>query len=289
MGTVKTGKVTVTIVGAAGKIGHRIVQNLSKKEENYNLLFCEKGEVGIANLQKMSFKNSDSKKVIPRSDFIIIAVPDEKIREVSDFLAPLMKKDTTMIILDAAAPYLGEVNIVGDCNYIVTHPCHPPLFGEQDNIEAYKDHWGGMAKQDIVIALFHGKEDSLQLAEQVCKDMFAPVVKSHRVTVEQLALLEPAMAEVIVATGTRVFKEALDEVIRLGVPEEAARSFMLGHISAPLFNFFGPMKDGTFSDGCLIAMDIGQEYLIKPKWKDIFKPEVLMKIVKKMIRPEKNI
>ena len=146
-----------------------------------------------------------------------------------------------------------------------------------------------MAKQDIVMALFHGEEDSFLSAEQVCKDMFAPVVKSHRITVEQLALLEPAMAEVIVATGTRIFKEALDEVIRLGVPEEAARSFILGHISAPLANIFGTMKGGTFSDGCLIAMDIGQGYLIKPNWKDIFKAEVLTEIVKKMIHPEKDV
>ena len=289
MEIMKTGKLNVAIMGAAGKIGQRIIQNLSKKEEKYNLLFCEKGEAGIANLQKMGFNNSDTEDIIPRSEFIIMAVPDDKIKEVSDFLAPLMKKDTIMIILDAAAPYLGEVNIRKDCNYIVTHPCHPPLFGEQDTIEAYKDHWGGMAKQDIVMALFHGEEDSFLSAEQVCKDMFAPVVKSHRITVEQLALLEPAMAEVIVATGTRIFKEALDEVIRLGVPEEAARSFILGHISAPLANIFGTMKGGTFSDGCLIAMDIGQGYLIKPNWKDIFKAEVLTEIVKKMIHPEKDV
>lgn len=289
MGIMENKKINVTIIGAAGKIGHRIVQNLSKKEEKYNLLFCEKGEVGVANLQKMGFNNSDPKDVMPISDFIIMAVPDDKIMEVSDILTPLMKKNTTMIILDAAAPYLGEVNIRKDCNYIVTHPCHPPLFGEQDTIEAYKDYYGGMAKQDIVIALFHGKEDCFQLAEQVCKDIFAPVVKSHRITVEQLALLEPAMAEVIVATATRVFKEALDEVIRLGVSEEAARSFMLGHISAPLANVFGTMKDATFSDGCLVAMDIGQGYLIKPNWKDIFKPEVLTEIIKKMLHTEKNI
>jgi len=289
MGIIENKKINVTIIGAAGKIGHRIIQNLSKKEEKYNLLFCEKGEVGIANLQKIGFDNSDPKDVIPKSNFIIMAVPDNKIKEVSEFLAPLMKKDATMIVLDAAAPYLGEVNIRKDCNYIVAHPCHPPLFGEQDTIEAYKDHYGGTAKQDIVIALIHGKEDSFQSTEQVCEDIFAPVVKSHRVTVEQLALLEPAMAEVIVATGTRVFKEALDEVIRLRVPEEAARSFMLGHISAPLSIFFGTMKDATFSDGCLVAIDIGQGYLIKPKWKDIFKSEVLSKIIKKMLHKEKDI
>jgi len=279
-------KTIITIIGAGGKIGHRIVQVLSKKEKEYRLFFCEKGEVGIGNLQKMGLENSDPKKVIPLTDFIIMAVPDTKIGEISEFLTPLMKKNATMIILDAAAPYLGEVKIREDCNYIVTHPCHPPLFGEQDTLEAYKDYYGGIAKQDIVIAVLHGREESFEAAKQVCKDMFAPVVKSHRITVEQLALLEPAMAEVIVATGSMVFKEALDEVVKLGVPEEAARSFMLGHIQAPLAICFGTMTDATFSDACKIAMKIGYKHLIKPNWKEVFKPDVLKKIIRVMLHPD---
>lgn len=281
-------KTTIAVMGTGGKIGHRIVQGLLKKRKEYCLLFCEKGEVGISNLRKMGLENSDPKRTIPLTDIIIMAVPDAKIGKISEFLAPLMKKDAAMIILDAAAPYLGEVKVREDCNYVVTHPCHPPLFGEQDTLEAYKDYYGGIAKQDIVIALLHGREESFQVAEQVCKDMFAPVVKSHRITVEQLALLEPAMAEVIVATGAMVFKEALDEVVKLGVPEEAARSFMLGHIQAPLAICFGTMVDASFSDACKIAMKTGYERLIEPDWKEVLRPEVLKEIVRVMLHPEET-
>ena len=38
---------------------------------------------------------------------------------------------------------------------------------------------------------------NFQIAEVIAKQMFAPVEKAYRVTVEQMVLLEPAMVEVI--------------------------------------------------------------------------------------------
>ena len=61
-----------------------------------------------------------------------------------------------------------------------------------------KDYFGGiLARQDIVIALHKGAEEGFVTAEKVCREMFAPVVKAHRITVEQMAILEPATAEVV--------------------------------------------------------------------------------------------
>ena len=74
MGALETEKVNIAIMGAAGKIGQRIVQSLSKKNERYHLFFCEKGEIGIANLQKTGFNNSDSKDIIPKSDFALLVI-----------------------------------------------------------------------------------------------------------------------------------------------------------------------------------------------------------------------
>ena len=61
--------------------------------------------------------------------------------------------------------------------------------------------------------------------------IWAPVMRSHRVTVEQMALLEPGLSETVCATLLDVMREAMDEVVARGVPGEAARDFLLGHMN----------------------------------------------------------
>lgn len=72
-----------------------------------------------------------------------------------------------------------------------------------------------------------------------CRQMFAPVMKAHRVTVEQMAILEPVLSEKVVATCMVVIKEAIDEAVRRGIPAEAARDFILGHINIDIGILFG--------------------------------------------------
>jgi hypothetical protein len=109
---------------------------------------------------------------------------------------------------------------------VVTHPCHPPLFASRDTPEEKADLFGGSAaQQDIVIALMQGEETNFDAAEKLCCDMFAPVGTTHRITVEQMAILEPAAAEVVIAMLTGVMKEAVEEAVRRGVPRAAARRF----------------------------------------------------------------
>ena len=52
---------------------------------------------------------------------------------------------------------------------------------------------------------------------------------SHRVTVEQMALLEPGSCKRC-AQRSEVMREAMDDVVTRGVPHEAARDFLLGHM-----------------------------------------------------------
>lgn len=224
---------------------------------------------------------------ITESDIIIMALPDSKLGQISKTVVPLMKIDSTMITLDPAAAYAGELEVKDNCTFVVTHPCHPPLFGDQDTPEARADLFGGIAaKQDIVIALFQGKEENFLIAEQICKEMFAPVVKCHRITVEQMAILEPAAAEVVVASAACLMKEALDEVVKLGVPEEAAKSFLLGHTQIPLAIVF--KNSNPFSDAAKIAIKYGFENIYKPDWKKIFKPEAVKEVLHKMLHPEEE-
>lgn len=197
----------------------------------------------------------------------------------------MMKSDATMITLDPAAAYAGELTTRDDCTFVVTHPCHPSLFGEQDTLEARNDMFGGIAaKQDIVIALLHGREENFLMAQRICIEMFSPVVKCHRITVEQMAILEPVAAEVVFASAACIMKEALDEAIKCGVPEEAARAFLLGHIQIPLAIVL--KNANPFSDAAKIAIKYGYENIYKPDWKKIFRPEAIREVLQRMLHPE---
>jgi Arc/MetJ family transcription regulator len=102
--------------------------------------------------------------------------------------------------------------------------------------------------------------------------MFAPVIRANRVTVEQMALLEPAMAETVVLTCLVIMKEAVDEVVRRGVPEQAARDFLLGHINVNIGILFGYLET-QFSEGARKAVEFGKTQILRPDWKKVFEPE----------------
>jgi hypothetical protein len=281
---VKCDKLTVTILGAGGKMGSRITNNLMKKD--YNLYLCEKGEKGIENILNKGLEVSDAEIVIPESDIVVMAVPDSLIGKISKDTVPLMKNDSTMIILDPAAAFAEEVTLRDDCTFVVTHPCHAPLFREQDTVEARRDYFGGIAaKQDILIALYKGSEKNFEKAKTLCKDMFAPVENCFRVTVDQMAFLEPAVSEVIGATCANIMKEAVYEAVKYGIPEEAAESFLLGHINVLLAIYFKKI-DADVSDACKIAVNCGKRLVFRDDWRKVFNTSVIKEVVNEMLRPD---
>ena len=278
------GGMAIAVIGAAGKMGSRITDNLAGGD--YDLLLCEKGEAGISKIKGRGLSHTETKMAAAVSDVIIMAVPDAKIGEISREVVPLMKGGATMILLDPAAAYVGELTLRDDCTFVVTHPCHPALFGEQDTPEARQDFFGGIAaKQDIVIALLQGSEGDFQRARKICIEMFAPVAKCHRITVEQMAILEPAAAEVVAASAACLMKEALDEAVKHGVPKEAARAFMLGHIQVPLAIVFGAISS-PFSDAAQIAIKYGRDRILRPDWREAFEPETIREVIREMLHPE---
>jgi len=216
-----------------------------------------------------------------------MTVPDAKIGEISKRIVPMMKKDRTMVLLDPAAAYMGELALRDDCSFIITHPCHPALFAEQDTPKARQDFFGGIAKQDIVIALLQGKEENFRKAKEICIDIFAPVAKCHRITVDQMATLEPIAAEVVAASAAYLMKEAFDEAVKHGVPEEAARSFMLGHTRIILAILFGTTSH-QISDAAKVAIQYGYNRIFKPDWKEMFEYSEMKEIVHKMLHPKES-
>jgi len=94
-------------------------------------------------------------------------------------------------------------------------------------------------------------------------------MRSHRVTVEQMALLEPGLSETVCASLLDVMREAIDEVVARGVPREAARDFLLGHMNVLGAVIFGEVE-GVFSDACNKAITFGKPVLMQPDWKRVF-------------------
>ena len=126
-----------------------------------------------------------------------------------------------------------------------------------------------------------GHADSAAVFPEGARTIWAPVMRSHRVTVEQMALLEPGLSETVCASLLDVMREAMDEVVRRGVPAEAARDFLLGHM-----NILGAVifkeQPGVFSDACNKAIQFGKPMLMRDDWKKVFEPEEIAASIRRI-------
>ena len=259
-------------------MGTRVTDNL--KDSEYQMLYLEVSEPGIEQLKQRGLTTTPQDQALKEADVAILAVPDILIGRIAGEIVPALKSGALVICLDPAAPHGGELPQRDDIAYFVSHPAHPSVFKAESDPEAQKDYFGGVkAKQHIVNALVQGSQADYDRGEDIAKKMFAPIIKSHRVTVGQMALLEPALAETLSATCMVVLKEGLEEVIRLGVPEEAAREFLFGHISTALAIVFGQL-DAQLSDGCLKAIERAKKTIFRPDWKKIFDEENVIREIK---------
>lgn len=273
-------QINVALCGAGGKMGMRVMRNL-RKHDTYHVFALETFEKAIERVRSVGMEVS-GQEVLPQCQLVILAVPDVALEKVSDEIVPQLTPGSIVIILDPAAAYMKRVCLREDCTFVVVHPCHPALFVDYKSGENGKDFFGGDAtEQDIVLAKICGDDDHVALAHEIAVEMFAPVITCHHITVEQMALLEPAAAEVVIATCACVMKEAIDEAIAHGVPEAAARAFLMGHIQIPLAILF--QQSNPFSDAAQIAINYGREKVFKENWRDVFSPEAVHEVLQKML------
>jgi hypothetical protein len=268
---------TLSIVGAGGNMGTRIGKALERFPEKYRLLYVENGEAGLRRLAERGRTPVPLAQAQQESEVVVLAVPDRAIRQVAAEVVSGLQSGALVILLDPAAPYAGHLPPRSDVAYFVTHPAHPPVFNDEVG-EARRDFFGGLAKQSIVSALVQGSEADWARGEAIARDMFGPILRSHRVSLEQMALLEPALSETVAATCITIIREAMDEAIRRGVPPEAARDFLLGHVNIPLAIVFGEI-DWDFSEGAKKAIQEAKRELFQPDWKKVFEPEHLRRSV----------
>jgi hypothetical protein len=262
----------IALFGAGGKMGCRLAKNL--KGSRFEVRHVEVSDAGKARLaNELGLTAVDADAALDGADVVILAVPDTAIGKVASSISDKIKPGTMVVVLDAAAPFAGHLPDRKDLTYFVTHPCHPPIFNDETDMAAKKDHFGGVhAKQHIVSALMQGPESDYALGEEIAKTIWAPVMRSHRVTVEQMALLEPGLSETVCASLLVVMKEAMDECVRRGVPKEAARDFLLGHMNV-LGAVIFEETPGVFSDACNKAIEFGKPVLMKDDWLRVFEPE----------------
>ncbi len=271
----------IALFGAGGKMGVRLSQNL--KGSDFDVRHVEPSAVGQQRLRtEVGVECMSMTQALDGVDVVILAVPDTLIGKLAADIAPQLKPGTMVMTLDAAAPFAGHLPDRSDLVYFVAHPCHPSIFHPRAHQAGSPDYFGGVAApQSVVSALMQGPESAFDLGESIAKTIYQPIERSYRVTVEQMAMLEPGLSETVCATLLDVMREAMDEVVARGVPADAARDFLLGHmtiLSAVIFK----QIPGQFSDACNKAIVHGKPRLMRDDWKKVFDNDEIAESIRRI-------
>ncbi len=253
-------------------MGCRLTDNL--KNSSYKMSYVEVSPAGLERLEKRGVKVSREEDVIPAADLVILAVPDIYIGKVATGLLNKFKSGAVIVTLDPAAAAGGHLPKREDISYFISHPTHPSVFNWEEDQKRHFDYFGGItARQAIVCALMQGPEEHYKIGEELATTMYAPVTRAHRITVEQMAMLEPGLAETFLGAVMFTMREAMDEVIKKGVPKDAVFDFFMGHINIDLALCFDQIPGGVFSDACYKAIQIGKPLIFKEDWKKVLDPD----------------
>ena len=230
----------VALLGAGGKMGVRLATNLARTD--FEVAHVEVSPAGQARLKaETGLDCVPQEAALAGAAVVILAVPDTVIGTVAGAVVPQLAPGTMVVVLDAAAPFAGHLPERADITYFVTHPCHPPIWNDEDTPEGRADHFGGVAaKQGVVNALMQGPREHYALGDSIARAIYAPVARTYEVTVRQMAMLEPGLSETVCASLLAVMREALDEcVARSGVSHDCARDFLLGQAGRAILERHG--------------------------------------------------
>ena len=250
-------------------MGRRCTENL-RDHPAYDCAFVDVAPAAVQSLARMGIGVTPASKAVPDADIVVMAIPDVAMRQGSAAIVPLMKPGAMIVILDPAAPLAGHLPHRDDLVYYISHPSHPSVFNWEPTEEAQRDYYGGiLARQTVVSALMHGPEETFATGDALTRVLFQPVTTNHRITLEQMAILEPGFSETLSSTCIKKIRDGLDVVVAKGVPREAARDFILGHINIQLAVLFGELPI-QFSDAAIKALDRAESILFKDNWEQIF-------------------
>mgnify|MGYP001048335259 CR=1 FL=1 len=218
-----TARLAIAVVGAGGKMGMRVSNNLSATD--HAVSYVENSPAGRERTLAAGRELTDLTAAVAEADIVVLAVPDLALGAVTAELVPQLKSGAIVLTLDPAAAYAGLLATRDDVVQAVAHPCHPSVFLERTTKEEWADTFGGIAApQDAIAAIESDDPGKKAIVETTVRAIYAPVVDVHWVTVKQLAQLEPTLVETVACMIGALLNEALDEAIHtMGVPEAAAR------------------------------------------------------------------
>ena len=262
---------TVAVLGAGGKMGFRVTRKI--RDAGYDLRAVEIGDAGRERLRGAGIEAMDREAALRGAEAVVMAIPDSAIGTVAHEIVPQLDPGTIVIILDAAAPYAGALPKRDDITYVIGHPCHPPLYAHDiDDPDQRRDVHGGVAPQSIVVALMQGPEDHYAVGAAICEAMWSPIIRTHRVTLEQLAILEPGLSEMVAMAFIDTMVEAMDECVeKYGIPREAAFDFLIGHINVEASMWFG-FSPKVPSDAALRVTRYARDIVLAPNWREALSP-----------------
>lgn len=265
---------SVAVFGAGGKMGFRVAKKLF--DAGYDLRAVEIGEDGKKRLTDGGIAPMDVDPGLDGASVVVLALPDNIIGKVAADIEPRLTPGTMLLILDAAAPYADALpKNRPDLTYFVGHPCHPPLYNDETEWDARRDYHGGVAKQAIVCALMQGPEEHYAVGAEICEAMWSPITANHRVTTEQLAILEPGLSEMLAMCMIDVMCEAVDECEeKYGIPRQAAHDFLIGHLNVEIAMWFG-YSPKVPSDAALRLLKFGKSKIMRDDWREALSPKVV--------------
>jgi hypothetical protein len=281
---VNSASLTVTVLGAGGKMGMRVSNNLERSP--HRVFYSENHPAAMERVRATGRELSDPSSAVAQSDVIVMAVPDILLGQVSESIVPQAKPGAVVLTLDPAALYAGLIAHRDDLYFAVAHPCHPSVFLQRKNSEEWADTFGGIAApQDVVAALESDDQPVRDRTEAVLRAIYSPVIDVHWVTVKQLTVLEPTVTETITCMVSGLLKDVLKEAVETaGIPEQAVRAMLFGHVQIALANSL--LGSNAFSDAAMIAMAYGREKVIKDSWKEIFDDAELDTVIARMLQLE---
>lgn len=269
----------VAIMGAGGAMGRRITRALLTLPEKYELRFVEAADEGRQRMaDEFGTTAMAQEEAVRGVDTVVLATPDRLVGSIAAELVPMLDAGTNLLSLDPAAAHAGRIPVREDVNVFACHPTHPPLYDllAEESPEARRDFWGGgLAHQALVIAQVWGNAGVYDAVEELAKDMFAPISRSHRITIDQMALCEPAMSESVTNSCIALIKETRDRLIASGVPEAAAKDFCMGHLQIGIALIFEEFN-WKLSAGAVQAQAEAREVLFKDDWARILEPDSVL-------------
>src|ERR671912_245372 len=87
---------TIALLGAGGKMGCRIADNLRDRPE-YDVRYVEIGRDGLERLRQRGFEPTPRDEAVAEADAVILAVPDNRIGPIAQEVVPKLEPGTMVI------------------------------------------------------------------------------------------------------------------------------------------------------------------------------------------------